>query len=144
MATQTSVTLASNAVTISGTLDTTGNFKVASTKFSVDSATGDTVVTGTLAVTGATTLSSTLGVTGAVTLSDTVNVALDATLQGDLIMSDAAATLTHSAATGGLTIKSTSGYVDVEQVRFADKTIGISADASLILWLVLKLQSEEL
>ena len=126
------VTLASNAVTISGTLDTTGNFKVASTKFSVDSATGDTVVTGTLAVTGATTLSSTLGVTGAVTLSDTVNVALDATLQGDLIMSDAAATLTHSAATGGLTIKSTSGYVDVEQVRFADKTIGISADASLI------------
>jgi hypothetical protein len=126
------VNLENGAVTISGSLSTTGNFKVASTKFTVDYATGDTGMTGTLTVSDATTLSSTLDVNGAVTLSDTVNVALDATLQGDLIMDDAAASLTHSATTGGLTIKSTNGYVDVEQIRFADRKIGTSADAELI------------
>ena len=126
------VNLENGAVTISGSLSTTGNFKVASTKFTVDYATGDTGMTGTLTVSDATTLSSTLDVNGAVTLSDTVNVALDATLQGDLIMDHAAAALTHSAATGGLTIKSTNGYVDVEQIRFADRKIGTSADAELI------------
>ena len=35
-------------------------------------------------------------------MSSTLNVALDATLQKNLIMSDTAAALTHSAATGGL------------------------------------------
>jgi hypothetical protein len=67
-----------------------------------------------------------------ITTIKTEIASLDTTLQGDLIMSDAAATLTHSAATGGMTINSTNGYVDVEQVRFTDKNIGISADADLI------------
>ena len=42
------------------------------------------------------------------------------------------AALTHTATTGGLTIKSTSGYVDVESVRFTDAKIGIAADIDLV------------
>ena len=53
-------------------------------------------------------------------------------MQTDLIMSNAAAALTHTATTGGLTIKSTSGYVDVESVRFTDAKIGIAADIDLV------------
>ena len=66
------------------------------------------------------------------TLSSTLNVAQDTTLQKNMIMSDTAATLRHSAASGGLTITSVNGYVDVESVRFKDKFIGISTDEDLI------------
>ena len=144
------VTLGVSAVTIAGTVTSTHDLTVVdNTKFQVTADNGNTAVGGTLGVTGATTLtsaslSSTLGVGGATTLSDTLtvtqgatlsdtlDVALDATLQKNLIMSDTAATLRHSAATGGLTITSASGYVDVESVRFKEKFIGISSDDNLI------------
>ena len=47
-------------------------------------------------------------------------------------MSDTAAALTHSAATGGLIIKSTNGYVDVEDMRFTNNKLGVSTDIDLI------------
>jgi hypothetical protein len=138
------ITLADGSVTIAGTVSATDDFSVGSSLFTVDAQTGNTAATGTLGVTGATTLTSTLGVGGATTLSNTLtvaqgatlsntlNVALDATLQKNLIMSDTAAALTHSGTTGGLTIKSTNGYVDVEDMRFTDKKLGISTDPDLI------------
>jgi hypothetical protein len=53
------IALDSGAVIITGTLDTTADFKVATDKFVVDAA-GNTAAAGTLEVTGATTLTSTL------------------------------------------------------------------------------------
>ena len=138
------ITIADGSVTIAGTVSATDDFSVGSSLFTVDAQTGNTVASGTLRVSGASTLTSTLGVTGATTLSDTLtvaqgatmsstlNVALDATLQKNLIMSDTAAALTHSAATGGLIIKSTNGYVDVEDMRFTNNKLGVSTDIDLI------------
>ena len=59
-----------------------------------------------------------------------MTIAQDATLQANLKMSSETAALTHTATTGGLTIKSTSGYVDVES--FTDAKIGIAADIDLV------------
>ena len=112
------ITLSNANVKITGTLDTTGYIKVASTKFTVD-ATGNTYADGTLTV------------IGAAGMNNTLNVKLDATLQSDMIMTADSAALTHSGATG-LTIKSTNAYVDVESVRFTDNTIGIAADPDLL------------
>jgi len=61
--------LSATTGSFSSTLSSTGDFSVATNKFTVASASGNTAVAGTLAVTGATTLSSTLGVTGASTLA---------------------------------------------------------------------------
>jgi hypothetical protein len=52
------------STTIGGALNVVGNFSVATNKFTVAAASGNTAVAGTLAVTGAATMSSTLGVTG--------------------------------------------------------------------------------
>ena len=115
------ISLASGALTVAGTLSLDDDFKVATTKFTVDAQTGNTAVFGTLGVTGAATLSNTLTVTQGATLSSTLNVAGVATMQDDILMSETAASLTHTAASGstsGLTIKSTFGFVDVESVRF--------------------------
>ena len=104
----------------------------------MDATTGNSIVAGTLTaqsslgVTGATTLSSTLEVTGATTLSNTLSVGQKATMLNDIDMSKEAAAITHTATTGGLTIKSTNAYVDVELVRFTDKKLGISGDPDLI------------
>ena len=119
-------TTVSNTLTVTqgaslqSTLNVGGTFTVATTKFTVDSGTGNTVVGGTLGVTSAATLSSTLSVTS------------DATLMNSLLMSKAAAAITHSASSGGLTISSTNGYVNVEDVRFTGTTIGTSGDTDLI------------
>jgi hypothetical protein len=95
---------------------------------------------------------TTLETTGAATLdSATVTNALGAgattvsslTTSGDLLMTEDAAVLTHSAASGtSLAISSTNGYVsiagatgsyvDVESVRITDAKIGLSSDADLI------------
>ncbi len=48
-----------------------------------------------------------------------------------LTMSAAAATITHSGGTG-LTISSSSSYVDVESVRFTGAEIGLSTDSDLV------------
>ena len=125
---------------------------------------GDVAVTGTLSTSGAATLNSatvtnalgagatsvtTLTTSGAATLdSATVTNALGAgattvsslTTSGDLLMTEDAAVLTHSAASGtSLAISSTNGYVsiggsyvDVESVRITDAKIGVSGDPDLI------------
>jgi len=59
-----SSTLGAGDTTVTGTLDSTGNFEVGPSTgrlFTVAGGTGNTVVSGTLGATGATTLSSTLG-----------------------------------------------------------------------------------
>ena len=103
------ITLADDSVSITGTLDTTGYIKVASTKFTVD-ATGNTYADGTLGVKGV------------------------STLEDDLLLSEANAVIEHTStdAAASLTIKSSSGYVDVESVRFTTDEIGIATDADLI------------
>jgi hypothetical protein len=75
-------------VDITGAADVSSDFSVATNKFTVASATGNTTVAGTLGVTGATTLSSTLGVTGNLSVNtnkftvaaDTGNTAIAGTL----------------------------------------------------------------
>ena len=74
--------LSATTGSFSSTLSSTGDFSVATNKFTVASASGNTAVAGTLGVTGATTLSSTLGVTGATTLSSTLSVSGTSTFTG--------------------------------------------------------------
>ena len=108
------ITLSNANVKITGTLDTTGYIKVASTKFTVD-ATGNTYADGTLGVKGV------------------------STLQDDLLLSEDAAVIKHSVAAGsttaGLSILSEHYHVDVESVRFTDAKIGTTTDADLIITL---------
>ena len=105
------ITLADGSVSITGTLDTTGYIKVASTKFTVD-ATGNTYADGTLGVKGV------------------------STLEDDLLLSEDAAVIKHSVGAGsttaGLSILSEHYHVDVESVRFTDAKIGTTTDADLI------------
>lgn len=54
----------SSSATLPGTLNVVGNFSVATNKFTVTAASGNTAVAGTLAVTGAVTMSSTANVVG--------------------------------------------------------------------------------
>ena len=178
------ITLQSAAVTIDGSLSASGDFKIASTKFTVDANSGDVSVHGGLAAGGAATIGGTLGVTGGVTLGNSLSVTGTATLGSslgvsgdfkvatdkftvdsnlgnvgiagnlavtsattltgaltltgaaalgnDITMSKTDATLTHTPASGGLTLKSTYGYVAVEDVRFTGNAIGISTDADII------------
>ena len=67
-------TLAAGATSVTGSLSATGDLAINTNKFNVASATGNTLVAGTLGVTGATTLSSTLGVTGNTTIGGTLGV----------------------------------------------------------------------
>ena len=55
-------------------------------------------------------------------------------VSGDVKLSEANAVIEHTStdAAASLTIKSSSGYVDVESVRFTSDEIGIAADADLI------------
>ena len=124
--------LASTSAAFLGTLDIAGNttlagnFTVATNKFIVASATGNTTVGGTLAVAAATTLSTTLAVTGAVTLSSTLAVSSNIStsggnisVYGNIVQSNAGASssiagaLTVGGATvfnGGVTFNSTTSF----------------------------------
>lgn len=63
------VLAASGNTTVAGTLAIAGDVAVATSKFTVAAASGNTVIAGTIAVTGAATLSSTLAVTGDVSVN---------------------------------------------------------------------------
>ena len=95
------------ATTLSSTVDVTDDFNVNS-KFTVTAASGDTAVAGTL------------GVTGISTFADEVKLANDNAL------------VTHTGSTG-MKITSSSGYVDVESVRFTGLSIGKDGDPNTIL-----------
>ena len=111
--------LASTSAAFLGTLDIAGNttlagnFTVATNKFIVASATGNTTVGGTLAVAAATTLSTTLAVTGAVTMSSTLAVSSNIstsggniTVYGNIVQSNAGASSSIAGAftVGGATV----------------------------------------
>ncbi len=123
------------------------------TKFQVDSASGNTTISGTLGVTGATTLSSTLGVTGATTLSSTLAVTGDTTLTGDLavnggdltttattfnLLNATATTLNFAGAATALTIGATTGTATIRNATVAitnnatvGGTLGVTGNTTL-------------
>ena len=102
-----------------------GDFSVATSKFTVASASGNTAVAGTLAVTGATSLSSlttsgnatiggTLGITGGLTIPGTLSVTGASTLTGAVGMGSTLnvtglSTLASLGVTGAATIGTTLG-----------------------------------
>ena len=108
------------AAAVTGTFAVTGDVTVATDKFVVTATNGNTAIAGTLKSAGATTLSSTLGVTG------------DATYAGDAVFSKSAAVVTHTSATGGLSIVSSHGFVEVEGVRFIGESMGTNGFPDLI------------
>jgi len=122
------ITLTNGVVTIngkiihSGTTDHTGDFEVGTDKFNIASNTGNTAIAGTLDVTGATSLASTLEVNGTMTVSDNVKLTED----------NAVIEHTSTASGASLTIKSNSGYVDVESVRFTGDKIGLDSDTAIM------------
>ena len=123
------------STTMSGTVTAGGDFKVitsGSDKFTVAASSGDTTVAGTLGVTQATSLYNTLQVTQGTTLLSTLSVTGAATVKDNILMEKASAAITHNAASGGVDITSTNGYVSVEDVRFTGSNIGTSANDDLI------------
>jgi len=92
---------------------------------------GAATMSTTLAVMGAAAISSTLVVTGAAALSSTLGVTGITTLADDLKLSEDIAALTHTGTTG-LAITSTSGYVDVEDLRFTGAAIGVSGTPTVV------------
>ena len=106
-------------------LNSTGDFSVATSRFTVASASGNTAVAGTLNVTGATSLSSlitsgnatiggTLGITGGLTIPGTLSVTGTSTLTGAVGMGSTLnvtglSTLASLGVTGAATIGTTLG-----------------------------------
>ena len=88
------------------------------TKFLVDSANGNTSISGTLGVTGATTLSSTLGVTGVSTLNSAV-------------VTNSATVGTTLAVTGATTLSSTLGVTGVSTLNSAVVTNSATVGTTL-------------
>jgi hypothetical protein len=97
-------TFNSNLTLVGSDTSATEYFRIqngsAVTKFQVDSANGNTTISGTLGVTGATTLSSTLGVTGNTTVGGTLGVTGEATLASATV-SDLTSGRVVLAGTGG-------------------------------------------
>ena len=54
------------------------------------------------------------------------------TVDSEIELSASAAKITHEHAAGGLTIESSNGYVDVEDIRFTGAKIGVAADIDVI------------
>jgi hypothetical protein len=54
------------------------------------------------------------------------------TVDSEIELSASAAKITHENAAGGLTIESSYGYVDVEDIRFTGAKIGVAADIDVI------------
>lgn len=106
-------------------LNSTGDFSVATSRFTVASASGNTAVAGTLNVTGVTSLSSlttsgnatiggTLGITGGLTIPGTLSVTGASTLTGAVGMGSTlnvtgASTLASLGVTGAATVGTTLG-----------------------------------
>ncbi len=76
-------------------------------------------------------ISGSLIVTGVADFESDIEAQSNIDLSGSLFLEDATAAITHQGATG-LAISSTSGYVDVESVRFTGTNIGINGDTDLI------------
>jgi hypothetical protein len=92
-------------------------------------------VTTSLDVNGVANIAGTLTLSGAMNLSSTLDVAGITTLADDLLMTETAAALTHTAAAGatsGINITSTNGFVNVEDIRFTGAKMGTSDVPNMI------------
>ena len=145
-----------SAGTFAGAVAVAGNFAIATNKFSVVAASGNTAIAGTLEVTGASTFTGAATFTGGVTFnggitlgagdsligSSTSNITFNTdkftvagatgntVIAGTVEMSANTATLTHTGTTS-LTIASTSGTVIVEGLTFTgDAVTGASSITS--------------
>lgn len=121
-------------------LNSTGDFSVATSRFTVASASGNTAVAGTLNVTGATSLSSlttsgnatiggTLGITGGLTIPGTLSVTGISTLTGAVGMGSTlnvtgASTLASLGVTGAATIGTTLGVTGLSTLASLAVTAG--------------------
>ena len=124
-----------------------GSLAIATNKFNVAGASGNTLIAGTLGVAGATTLSSTVDVTddfnvnskftvtaasGDTAVAGTLGVTGISTFADEVKLANDNALVTHTGSTG-MKITSSSGYVDVESVRFTGLSIGKDGDPNTIL-----------
>jgi hypothetical protein len=122
-----------------------GDFSVATSKFTVASASGNTAVAGTLAVTGATSLSSlitsgnatiggTLGITGGLTIPGTLSVTGASTLTGAVGMGSTLnvtglSTLASLGVTGAATVGTTLGVTGLSTLASLAVTAGSTLDS---------------
>ena len=126
-------------------VNSTGDFSVATSKFTVASASGNTAVAGSLAVTGATSLSSlttsgnatiggTLGITGGLTIPGTLSVTGASTLTGAVGMGSTlnvtgASTLASLGVTGAATIGTTLGVTGLSTLSILAVTGASTLDS---------------
>jgi hypothetical protein len=135
--------LSATTGSFSSTLASTGDFSVATNKFNVVAASGNTSIAGTLVttgagsfnstlgVTGATTLSSTLGVTGAATFSSTVDIAGNLAINTNKFNVTAASGNTSIAGTLGVTGATTlSSTLGVTGATTLSSTLGVTGAAT--------------
>jgi hypothetical protein len=124
-----------------------GTLAIATNKFTVAGGSGNTFVAGTLRVSDAATLSSTLAVTddfnvnskftvtaasGDTSVAGALGVTGISTFAAEVKLANDNALVTHNGTTG-MKITSTTGYVDVESVRFTGLSIGKDGDPNTIL-----------
>jgi len=126
-------------------VNSTGDFSVATSRFTVASASGNTAVAGTLAVTGATSLSSlitsgnatiggTLGITGGLTIPGTLSVTGISTLTGAVGMGSTLnvtglSTLASLGVTGAATVGTTLGVTGLSTLASLAVTAGSTLDS---------------
>ena len=110
------------------TVNTTGDFSVNGTasKFTVASASGNTLIAGTLGVTGATSLSS-LATSGAATIGGALNVTGATTLTGNLTVPGNLAVTGTSTLTGNTAVTGTLGVTGVSTLA----SVGVTGAATV-------------
>ena len=107
-------------------VNTTGDFSVATNKLTVASASGNTLIAGTLGVTGATSLSS-LITSGAATIGGALNVTGATTLTGNLTVPGNLAVTGTSTLTGNTAVTGTLGVAGASTLA----SVGVTGAATV-------------
>ena len=107
-------------------VNTTGDFSVATNKLTVASASGNTLIAGTLGVTGATNLSS-LATSGAATIGGALNVTGATTLTGNLSVPGNLAVTGTSTLTGNTAVTGTLGVAGASTLA----SVGVTGAATI-------------
>ena len=107
-------------------VNTTNDFSVATNKLTVASASGNTLIAGTLGVTGATSLSS-LATSGAATIGGALNVTGATTLTGNLTVPGNLAVTGTSTLTGATAVTSTLGVAGASTLA----SVGVTGAATV-------------
>ena len=124
--------VAVTSLTSTGLISANGGIAVDTNKFTVQDATGNTAIGGTLGVTGATTLSSTLGVTGDTTLSSTLGVTGATTLSSTLGVTGATTLSAILNANGGIAVDTSAFTVaDTTGNTAIGGTLGVTGATTL-------------